>query len=292
MASLVLKPTISASATILGYETHVKYLFRSQGCDPEEYNTPFLSQVRTGIKKSFPQLGDKRTALLLPVYIKEMNTKSTSMKKQKLRMATILAFIGMLRPHVFQELGPDSFVIVMKNERQVPLLGISGPAQQHLIENRSTILGFYIKFRSKTMNDARAYYPNLSSLSGATSGMCPVETLLHLWKLREIKQRFLASLGRGAHLEKYLREITGSSKPVAPYALRIGGRTWYLSQGLDRLFVDYLGTWSSPEASARYFRARPAAVLAMVLRFYANTKIAVRVKWHPVVAWESIASNP
>ena len=51
MASLVLKPTIAASATILGYETHVKYLFRSQDCDPAEYTTAFLSQIRKGIKK-------------------------------------------------------------------------------------------------------------------------------------------------------------------------------------------------------------------------------------------------
>ena len=103
--------------------------------------------------------------------------------------------------------------------------------------------------------------------------MCPVNALLDLWKTLEIKKGFLASLGRGASLEKYLRRITGNPTPVAPYALRIGGRTWYLSHGLDRQFVDYLGTWSSPEASARYFRARPAVVLAMLRRFYANTNI-------------------
>ena len=34
MASLVLKPTISSASTVLGYETHCKYLFRAEGCDP------------------------------------------------------------------------------------------------------------------------------------------------------------------------------------------------------------------------------------------------------------------
>ena len=34
MASLVLKPTITSASTVLGYETHCKYLFRAEGCDP------------------------------------------------------------------------------------------------------------------------------------------------------------------------------------------------------------------------------------------------------------------
>ena len=34
MASLVLKTTISSASTVLGYETHCKYLFRTEGCDP------------------------------------------------------------------------------------------------------------------------------------------------------------------------------------------------------------------------------------------------------------------
>ena len=34
MASLVLKPSISSASTVLGYETHCKYLFRTEGCDP------------------------------------------------------------------------------------------------------------------------------------------------------------------------------------------------------------------------------------------------------------------
>ena len=53
MASLVLKATIKAGTTILNYETHTKYLFRSEGCEPIEYDTAFLGQIRTGVRKSF-----------------------------------------------------------------------------------------------------------------------------------------------------------------------------------------------------------------------------------------------
>ena len=36
-------------------------------------------------------------------------------------------------------------------------------------------------------------------------------------------------------------------------------------------FVDYLGTWKSPEASARYYRERPAAVLKKVAKFHMSS---------------------
>ena len=54
--------------------------------------------------------------------------------------------------------------------------------------------------------------------------------------------------------------------------VRIGGRTWYISQGMDRQFVDYLGTWASPEASARYYRENPVTVISKVRGFYANLR--------------------
>ena len=37
---------------------------------------------------------------------------------------------------------------------------------------------------------------------------------------------------------------------------------------MDRQLVDFLGTWKSPEASARYFRGDPRAVILMVRIFY------------------------
>ena len=69
-------------------------------------------------------------------------------------------------------------------------------------------------------------------------------------------------------LTKYLQRLTALKQNIAPYALRIGGRTWLLTKGMYRQFVDFLGTWKSPEASARYFRAAPREVLLMLRRFY------------------------
>ena len=69
VAWLVLKPSISAASTILSYETHVKYFFREEGCDPEEYNTAFLGRIRKGVENTFPRRNDKRVAFLLPLHL-------------------------------------------------------------------------------------------------------------------------------------------------------------------------------------------------------------------------------
>ena len=83
-----------------------------------------------------------------------------------------------------------------------------------------------------------------------------------------VKPKFLEKIGKGAALKEYLQKLVSSKNPVLNYALRIGGRTWNITHGMDRQFVDYLGTWKSPEASARYYRERPSAVLKKVTQFY------------------------
>ena len=85
-----------------------------------------------------------------------------------------------------------------------------------------------------------------------------------------VEPGFLKSVGRGRALKEYLQQLVSCKAPVSPYALRIGGRTWNITHGMDRQFVDYLGTWKSPEASARYYRERPAAVLKKLIKFYAT----------------------
>ena len=71
-------------------------------------------------------------------------------------------------------------------------------------------------------------------------------------------------------IQEFLKGICGTHVNIAPYALRIGGRTWLLTQGMDRQLVDFLGTWKSPEASARYYRENPDEVLRLLQRFYAR----------------------
>ena len=80
MAYLVLQPAITAASTILGYERHMKYQFRENGCEPSEYNTPFLGQIRQGIQNVFPFQNDKRRALLLPKYLHRQIFNSATSK--------------------------------------------------------------------------------------------------------------------------------------------------------------------------------------------------------------------
>ena len=98
--------------------------------------------------------------------------------------------------------------------------------------------------------------------------MCPVKALEELVRENRFNDKCLKLMGGKVKMREFLQMVTGSRKKVALYALRIGGRTWNISQGLDRQFVDYLGTWKSPEASARYYREEPAAVLLKLRKFY------------------------
>ena len=173
----------------------------------------------------------------------------------------------MLRPHTFSQLNLKSFVLVLWKKRfsSSTKEGIAGLL---LKRKRAQILGYYIEFQSKTLPTARAYFPNLSNPWSYYAAMCPVKAIQNLAYKGWLQDRFLKTLGKGKSVNEYLQTLTGSKQPVPFYALRIGGRTWNISQGLDRQFVDYLGTWKSPEASARYYREQPAAVLRKLRRFY------------------------
>ena len=118
------------------------------------------------------------------------------------------------------------------------------------------------------MPHAKAYYPRLSHTPRPYCTMCPLDDLRSVASKGLVSPGFLRKLSKGAQLKNYLQEVAKSKTPVSAYALRIGGRTWNITQGLDRQFVDYLGTWKSPEASARYYRERPGSVLRKITRFY------------------------
>ena len=122
IAYLVLKPTIKKGSTILAYEGHVKYLFREQGCPADAYNTPFLGQLRKGVKNVFPAQADKREAFFLPLYYNRPLYLTPKSKTEHLaRLATVLGFFGMLRPHTFSTLGPHSFVFILEDGSQIQL---------------------------------------------------------------------------------------------------------------------------------------------------------------------------
>ena len=124
MAHLLLRPSIKVGTTILNYESHVKFWFRAEGCPEDEYSTPFLRQIRTGIKKTLPSLPDDRRALLLPTMTQRPQFyRDDNPTNMIFRFATIIGFVGMLRPHTFDQLNPDSFTLVMENGRCTQLKG-------------------------------------------------------------------------------------------------------------------------------------------------------------------------
>ena len=177
IAYLVLKPTINKATTILAYEGHVKYFFREQGCAPEEYKTPFLGQVRKGIQNVYPQQADKREAFFLPLYFRTQTYKAPESRNDHLaRLLKVLGFFGMLRPHTFSTLGPRSFVFVHKNGRQTRVSKSTDLFQQCLdsLPHNRNILGFYVPFKSETMNHAGAYFPNLPLSLAAYTPICPL----------------------------------------------------------------------------------------------------------------------
>ena len=132
------------------------------------------------------------------------------------------------------------------------------------------ILGFFIGFQSKTMWNALAYLPSLSSVQEnyPIVAMCPIRALINITARGLVTGPFLKKVTGRKLLSAHLKLVAGSSSAVAPYALRIGGRTWKISNGMDRQLVDFLGTWKCPDASARYCRANPRAILLMVRKFY------------------------
>ena len=137
-------------------------------------------------------------------------------------------------------------------------------------QSRFILVGYFIRFKAKTLLDAVAYYPNLSDTETFHRDICPVLALRSVVEKGYFRStKFLSALGRGAKLNAYLKQLTDDDGRISPYALRIGGRTWYISHGLDKQFADLLGTWSSPKASARYYKETPIAVLKILQMFYA-----------------------
>ena len=107
-----------------------------------------------------------------------------------------------------------------------------------------------------------------------------MRTLAEVARRGLVRRYFLKKINKGKSFINYLQKISGVDELYALYALRIGGRTWYLNHGLDRQFCDFLGVWKSPDALARYYRACPAAVLKRLRRFFisfADESVAIPI---------------
>ena len=200
MASLVLRPSIKKAATTLNYETHVKWWCWKEGCHPREYQTPFLKQVRKGLRKMLPSRSNVRAALLFPKYVFTRIFARTNQRQQCLLwFATIIGFIGMLRPHTFRQLQPASFTLVVQNnDRRLPPRLIRATCRTVFTEEiqmaGGRVLGFFINYKLKTMINATSYFPSLSACTLRLKVMCSVTALRdlisgHLFEKRFLKKR-------------------------------------------------------------------------------------------------------
>ena len=165
-----------------------------------------------------------------------------------------------LRDTVMIRLGADQGVSQARPgiQNQLQAGGYGRAGEQQALPRQNP----YIEPHRRNMTLAESLgqdYPSLCSKARMTqfATMCPVRALIEITVKALLKKSFLSSINGGKKFTEYLQELNGVSSSIAPYALRIGGRTWLISNGLDRQLVDYLGTWKSHEASARYYRCAP-----------------------------------
>ena len=197
-----MKLSIAVANSIVAYESHVKYMFRTEGCREEEFMTPFLSQIRKGVRRTLPSTADSRRALLLPNFMTNEEFRNIKSKSDILwRFATILGFVGMLRPHTFDQINPESFTIVLMNRSSILMRGTASWFRKQLddIRRKHRILGFYIQFQSKTMQNARAYFPSLCSRTKTTSyePMCPMRSLVEVSSNCMVRKSFMKKINKG-----------------------------------------------------------------------------------------------
>ena len=142
----------------------------------------------------------------------------------------------MLRPHTFNQLTPCSLSFVTKSG---PPIKAQAGSVRLLKTLRGSwaygdIMGVCITFTSKTQARATAYFPNLSQPSCPYSTMCPVAALLNVFNKGWLTSGFLKLYGKGDRFKTSLKTLT---------------------------------TWKSPQASARYYREKPKALLRKIRRF-------------------------
>ena len=105
-----------------------------------------------------------------------------------LRFEIIIGFIGMLRPHIFPQLLPSSFPLMVRDgyclvvTRPINATKTMMPHALNLHQDCFGNIGFQIDFKAKTRGEARAYFPHLPDANTYYSQMCPVEALRKLFR--------------------------------------------------------------------------------------------------------------
>ena len=163
--------------------------------------------MRKGLQNTLPATADSRAPLLLPLIMTTPEFTTAHTDEQKLlRFASILGFIGMMRPHSLEALSPASFTLVTQGGRTISMPAQPSCFAERLKEIRTTqrILGFYVEFRSKTKAQARAHFPSLTRgrLYSQFAWICPVTALIDITTRGLLKKHFLKPLNKKMRLTK------------------------------------------------------------------------------------------
>ena len=117
---------------------------------------------------------------------------------------------------------------------------------------------------------ATAQFPYLRFTHSNIQSVCPTTALLNIIMRGYMRKNLLRSVCGSKNIQRYLKSLCNTETAITTYSMRFGGRTWLITQGMDCQFVDILGTWKSPKASARYYRENPDEVLRVTTKIFAG----------------------
>ena len=279
-AYLASRPTIKRHTTVRSYICHVKALWRDAGCPKTLLDSPLLTTVLRGVRRSLPAPPDARSAFILPLYRPpSFYTHPPSDHWLIFKAAVALGFHAMLRFGAFCQMTACCLTAILSNGEEWPLSCVP----LSLIESRQHLLGFLFTFSPKyTSSDGRvtsAYFCHICDVVPRLAVHCPACTLLSLLRrglLRfPMRPVFDPKIFSPSALTSYLqlfscRRVANDPTLFKPHSLRIGGHTFYTSKGMSADLRDFLARRVVNRCSLRYFRASPAANLRALRAFYAS----------------------
>ena len=279
-AYLASRPTIKRHTTVRSYICHVKALWRDAGCPKTLLESPLLTAVLRGVRRSLPAPPDARSAFILPLYRPpSFYTHLPSDHWLIFKAAVALGFHTMLRFGAFCQMTACCFTAILSNGEEWPLSCVP----LSLIESRQHLLGFLFTFSPKyTSSDGRvtsAYFCHICDVVPRLAVHCPACTLLSLLRrgLLRIPTRpvfdpkFFSPSALTSYLQLFsCRHVANDPTHFKPHSLRIGGHTFYTTKGMSADLRDFLARRVVNRCSLRYFRASPAANLRALRAFYAS----------------------
>ena len=278
-AHLALQPTITRGTTVASYLSHVRTLWRHNGCPKSHLTSEFVALVTRGIHRALPATPDDRCAfLLLDCHPPPDFLQPSSAPLFRLKFATVLGFFGMLRISAITLLKPLAIILVAASGRQtlltqIPVAAAFGICRQYI--------GFFYRFRGKSTPvggpPQAAYFPKICDIAPTFSPFCPLLLLSKMHSrgmfLRPRQLIFPTGFGPDT-LCPYLmflarvNRLTVDIRLLKTHSLRIGGHTYFTAMGMIRDLTDYLGRRKVARCSLRYYRSSPCLTISAIRRFF------------------------